>query len=251
MTPAFLDGVLAAAGISPEKLVLSLANNHVLDQGVAGFDETVARLAERGIRAIGTVADGLLRRADVGPLTIGLLAFTQWRNANAQEFTGRVRMADGIAGWREQAGGVDLVCAVPHWDLEFRHFPGQETRALARSLAGDGAGLVVGGHAHVVQPVERIGDALVAYGLGDFLGTVFSRTPSSLRIGAMLAVEIGAEDATKGKVAAYRVVPFVRKQHGRHERLVAVEGGDEKTTDRLERIFTRDGTLGSGGGEVR
>lgn len=251
MTPAFLDGVLAAAGISPQKLVLSLANNHLLDQGVAGFDETVARLAERGIRTIGTVADGLLRRAEVGPLTIGLLAFTQWRNAGAAEFVGRVIMADGIAGWPEQAGGVDLVCAVPHCDLEFRHFPGQETRALARSLAGAGAGLIVGGHAHVVQPVERIGDALVAYGLGDFLGTVFSRTPWQLRIGAMLSVEIAAEDATKGRVAAYRVVPFVRKQHGRHERLVAVEGGDEKTTDRLGRIFTRDGMLGSGGAEVR
>ena len=45
MTPAFLDGVLDAAGIDPAKLVLSLANNHILDQGIEGFDETVSALA--------------------------------------------------------------------------------------------------------------------------------------------------------------------------------------------------------------
>ena len=40
MSERFLAEALAAVGIAREKLVLSLANNHVLDQGVAGFDET-------------------------------------------------------------------------------------------------------------------------------------------------------------------------------------------------------------------
>ncbi|TIX34952.1 MAG: metallophosphatase, partial [Mesorhizobium sp.] len=44
MSERFLAEALAAAGISREKLVLSLANNHVLDQGIAGFDDTVAAL---------------------------------------------------------------------------------------------------------------------------------------------------------------------------------------------------------------
>jgi poly-gamma-glutamate capsule biosynthesis protein CapA/YwtB (metallophosphatase superfamily) len=237
MTPAFLDGVIAAAGIDPAKLALSLANNHVLDQGIAGFEETVAALAERGIRTVGTAADGLVRRIEVEALRIGFLAFTQWRNASAAEFAGRVAMADGIAGWKEHAKAVDLICAVPHWDFEFRHFPQSETRALARRLAGEGVGLIVGGHAHVVQPVERIGGALATYGLGDFLGTVLPRTPWPLRIGAMLSVEVSADDDTRGQVSAYRFVPFVRERRIRRERLMLADPRDVKTTDRLAMLF--------------
>jgi poly-gamma-glutamate synthesis protein (capsule biosynthesis protein) len=245
MTPAFLDGVIAAAGIDPAKLLLSLANNHVLDQGVAGFEETVAVLAKRSIRTIGRAVAGPLRRVKAGPLTIGFLAFTQWRNADEAEFAGRVTMADDIAGWKKQARGADLVCAVPHWDLEFRHFPQAATRALARRLAEEGAGLIVGGHAHVVQPVERIVGSFVAYGLGDFLGTALPCAPWPLRTGAILSVEVSADDATSGQVAAYRVVPFLRERGKRHERLVVLdEAGDtpaEKAKRRLAAIFAQGG----------
>lgn len=245
MTPAFLDAVLAAAGIAPERLVLSLANNHALDQAAAGFEETVATLAARGIRTIGTIADGPVRRIEAGPLAIGFLAFTQWRNASAADFAGRVTMGDGIAGWREQAGGADMICALPHWDFEFRHFPRAETRALARRLAGEGAGLVIGGHAHVVQPLERIGDAVVAYGLGDFLGTALPQPPWPLHIGAMLCVEIGTGGTAKGQVVAYRIVPFLRERRGRRERLAPIEaaGGRlaKKARLRIAAIFADGG----------
>jgi poly-gamma-glutamate synthesis protein (capsule biosynthesis protein) len=241
MTPVFLDEVIAAAGIDPAKLVLSLANNHVLDQGISGFEETVSALQKRGVTTIGAAGDGLVRRIEVGPLSVGFLAFTRWRNASAQGFAGRVTMADDIGGWRRHAGAIDLVCAVPHWDLEFRHFPGDETRALARRLGEEGAGLIVGGHAHVVQPVERFSGTLVAYGLGDFLGTALPWSPWPLRIGAMLAVEVSTDAATRGKIAAYRIVPFLRERQGRHERLVAMEAAEASVTEsvrrRLEQIF--------------
>jgi poly-gamma-glutamate synthesis protein (capsule biosynthesis protein) len=243
MTPAFLDGVMAAAGINPAKLVLSLANNHMLDQGGAGFEETVLVLAERGIQTIGTVAAGLVQRVEVGSLTIGFLAFTQWRNASEIEFAKRVTMANGIDGWRGQAAAGDLVCAAPHWDFEFRHFPQAQTRALARRLADEGVGLIVGGHAHVVQPVERIGESFAAYGLGDFLGTAVPRAPWPLRIGAILAVEISADGEAMGQVAAYRVVPFLREPQGRHERLLALDEAEgspaAKAKRRLADIFAQ------------
>ena len=150
-------------------------------------------------------------------------------------------MADDIAGWSEKAGTADLLCTVPHWDLEFRHFPRAETRGLARKLSGEGAGLIVGGHAHVVQPVGRIDGALVAYGLGDFLGTALPRTPWALRIGAMLSVEVSADEGTRGKIAAYRVVPFLRQRQGRHERLVSLEAAEgpvaEGARQRIAAVF--------------
>jgi poly-gamma-glutamate capsule biosynthesis protein CapA/YwtB (metallophosphatase superfamily) len=241
MTPEFLDGVLHAAGIEPGKLMLSLANNHMLDQGSAGFDETLAELKARGISTVGTASGPAVMRVEAAPLSIGFLAFTQWRNTSEAEFARRVRMADNVAGWREQARAVDLICAAPHWDFEFRHFPQAETRELAKKLTRQGVGLIVGGHAHVVQPVERIGETLVAYGLGDFLGTVLSHTPWPLRIGAMLSVELSTEEGTRGKIAAYRAVPFLRERRPGRERLVSLEAAEGpiagKAKQRIAAIF--------------
>jgi poly-gamma-glutamate capsule biosynthesis protein CapA/YwtB (metallophosphatase superfamily) len=241
MTPAFLDRVLKVTGIKPGKLVLSLANNHALDQGASGFDETLTALSARGIRTIGTAAGGPVRRVAAEPLTIGLLAFTQWRNAGEAEFAERVTMVDAVDGWRKEANGVDLFCAVPHWDLEFRHFPHAPTRMLARRLAGEGVGLIVGGHSHVVQPVEEVGKTLVAYGLGDFLGTALPLQPWPLRIGAMLAVEVSADEGTRGELAAYRLVPFLREGLGSHEGLLSIEAAKdsaaEKARARLGEVF--------------
>jgi poly-gamma-glutamate synthesis protein (capsule biosynthesis protein) len=240
MTERFLSEALTAVGISNEKLVLSLANNHVLDQGVAGFDKTVSALKRLGIRTIGTVEDGPVARLAVGSLGIGLAAFTLWRNAGADLFSGRVSM-DSDPDWGGYAGGVDLICAVPHWDWEFRHFPRAETRALARRLAGHGVGLIAGHHAHVVQPVERIGGTLVAYGLGDFLGTAFARQPWPGRIGGIFVVDVSADAGTKGSIVGYRLHPFMRLRAGDHEKLAELarlEGGMRRKIDgRLNALF--------------
>lgn len=239
MTPAFLDAVLEAAAIAPDRLVLSLANNHALDQGVAGFEETLAALAERRIRTVGTAGGGMIRLVETGPLSVGFLAFTRWRNAGAGDFAGRVAMQDDIEASPADMPEADLLCALPHWDVEFRHFPRGETRALARKLVHRGVRLVVGGHAHVVQPIEAVDGALVAYGLGDFLGTVLRRAPWPLRIGALLCVDVSAEAGTTGQVAAYRVTPFLRERLGRRERLIALGdgGGGNRVARRFEAVF--------------
>jgi poly-gamma-glutamate synthesis protein (capsule biosynthesis protein) len=240
MTRSFLEGALEAAGVEARKLVLSLANNHALDQGTGGFDETIATLLEMGIGPIGTVAGEALARIEAGPLTVGFAAFTQWRNASREMFSGRVAMDPD--GWLKAGReGIDLLVAVPHWDREFRHFPQAETREMARRLAGQGVGLIAGHHAHVVQPVERIGDTVAAYGLGDFLGTVFARQPWPGRIGAIFVADISTEPRTRGKLAAYRMQFFYRLRDGQRERLLpteALEGPMKSRVDaRLAAIF--------------
>src|SRR5262249_19470341 len=96
MTPEFLSGVIDAAGIVPERLVLSLANNHILDQGEDGFAETRRALDRLNIATVGAIEDGLVRMVDIGGVTIALAAFTEWRNAGPDEFSGRVTMLDDL-----------------------------------------------------------------------------------------------------------------------------------------------------------
>lgn len=239
MSPDFLDSVIEACGFESNKLVMSLANNHIFDQGIAGFEETVAHLSQRDIGIAGLVASGPVTRFKVGDVALGLLAFTQWRNAPLADFEGRVMLLKDVARLSgADMDGCDLVCALPHWDWEFRHFSRASTRALARDLAGNGVKLIVGGHAHVVQPVERMGGALVAFGLGDFLGTALPRVPWPLSIGAIFAVDVSTDRATLGSVAAYRVHPFVRTRKGRHERLSLLDmSAASRERKRAEAVF--------------
>ena len=245
MSERFLADALAAVGVARDRLVLSLANNHVLDQGIAGFEETVAALDRLGIRTIGTLAGGPVQRHAGGQLTIGFTALTLWRNTDPAPFEKRISMRP--AEWpRDAVSDIDFACAVPHWDWEFRHFPRKATRALARQLAEKGAGLIVGHHAHVVQPVERVGGSLTAYGLGDFLGTAFARPPWPARIGSIFVVDVSADPATRGMIAAYRQHFFMRLAGKDHERLVPVEALDgplkQRVAARLEAIFPAPGT---------
>ncbi|WP_315924335.1 CapA family protein [Mesorhizobium sp. SP-1A] len=235
MTETFLAEALEAAGIQRKRLVLSLANNHALDQGAEGFEETRASLARLGIRFAGTTRDAPI--VNVGPLRLGLSAFTMWRNTGASGFDGRVAMNPDLP----LAESADLVCALPHWDREFRHFPQAGTRALASRLTGQGAALIVGGHAHVVQPVERIGSAVVVYGLGDFLGTALPLQPWPLRLGAVLTAEVSVDAATMGAVGAYRMHFFYRRPDGAREHLLPVEALDgalrRTVLSRIEAVF--------------
>jgi poly-gamma-glutamate synthesis protein (capsule biosynthesis protein) len=88
----------------------------------------------------------------------------------------------------------------------------------------------------VLQPAVRLGDALVAYSLGDFLGTALPRVPWPLRLGAVLVVEISVDEETKGKIGSYRFVPFVREKASRHERLVTLDAAGVSASQIRERF---------------
>lgn len=237
MPAAFLAVLADRMRVERGRMVLSLANNHALDQGIRGFDETLAALDRLGIRTIGTVRDGPVSLVDAGPLKVGLAAFTQWRNVGAELFSGRIEMLEGARarGWQGIVPAeADIVCAVAHWDWEFRHLPRAGTRALAAELAAAGVRLIAGHHAHVLQPAERIGDTVCAYGLGDFLGTAWSRQPWSQRIGGIFVADIHAEGARSGYLSDVALVPFFRGRAGGAERLMPIDRLDGSLRGKVE-----------------
>ena len=56
-----------------------------------------------------------------------------------------------------------------HWGEEYTTYPNTIQKTIAKFLASEGVNLVIGNHAHSIQPVEMIDNTLVFYALGNFI----------------------------------------------------------------------------------
>ena len=64
---------------------------------------------------------------------------------------------------------VDTLVVFLHWGTEQTICASTEQKSLAQDLLAAGADIIVGSHAHRVFGAGRAGNALVAYGLGNFI----------------------------------------------------------------------------------
>ncbi|MBK5911117.1 hypothetical protein CCR85_06380 [Rhodothalassium salexigens] len=176
--------VLTAAGID----LCVLANNHVLDWGLAGLVETLDTLDACGIAAAGAGIDAERAAAPaVLPLVGGrralVIAFAlpssgvpaDWAAGHARPGVYLVQdrdraVADIAAQVRALSRPGDVVVASIHWGGNWGYAVPAEDRALAHALI-DAAGVhVVHGHSsHHPKGVERHGAGLILYGCGDLI----------------------------------------------------------------------------------
>jgi poly-gamma-glutamate synthesis protein (capsule biosynthesis protein) len=176
--PPELPAALKASGFT----VLSTANNHAYDQGVAGVVETLDRLRAEHLVPVGS---GATRREAEQPqvvqvrgLRVAFLGFTDLYNINLNRKDSEpwVRGLDPAAA-AEAVRAVrplaDVVVVSIHWGVEYQHDPLPRQREVAARLCAAGADLILGTHPHVLQPVERLASGgnrtLVAYSLGNFV----------------------------------------------------------------------------------
>lgn len=157
--PALVGKVLPQNHID----MVSLANNHSLDFGVAGYEETLQHLQTLGIKAFGhpyNVASNLSASADVRGKRIcfvGYMALFMPDTASTMAEIGRLRPDC----WR--------VVAFSHWGEEYFDVPTALQREQAHAFVDAGADLVVGSHPHVVEPVEIYQGKAIFYSMGNFV----------------------------------------------------------------------------------
>ena len=175
--PELAFGAIQRAGFD----IVSVANNHVLDYGPEALDDMVARLDRAGLPHIGVGRRSidpefpLIR--EIHGLTIGFFGFFDVDVEKACRDVARAR------------GRVDLVVVFNHWGVEAQVSPLGAQQTFGRALVDAGADLVVGAHAHVLQPEEWYRGRLIFYGLGNFVfaGMGFDERH---RVGGLLEVDL-------------------------------------------------------------
>jgi poly-gamma-glutamate capsule biosynthesis protein CapA/YwtB (metallophosphatase superfamily) len=138
-----------AAALRGRLDVLSLANNHALDQGVSGREDTRRALRELGIT-------GVVTQARVKGVTFLARDFAPSADLDAEtELVEAVRRAPRP------------VMISLHWGHTGSLLPTGAQRRLAARLVDAGAVAVLGHGPHTPQGVERRGRAVIAYSLGN------------------------------------------------------------------------------------
>jgi len=201
--------------------VVSMANNHVYDQGVKGFEETVERLKGSSMEFVGagdTCAEARAPKVvEVEGIRIGFIASTTLFNddGNAGEedvcsfFFDEDKALASVKAAREM--GADLVVMSIHWGIEYETQPYKPHVKIAHRLLDGGVDLILGHHAHVLQPVEiretadgRIG--VIVYGMGNFLSNqsawyrfgVHEDIQGNTRDGVVILLEVVRKNYGKG-----------------------------------------------------
>ncbi len=134
---------------------VSLANNHVLDYGQAGYADTKAAVEAVGLAYAGR-DEWALYETQRG-LVIGVYAVS---------FGTLDQIKAGVKAVRD--AGADFVIAALHFGTEGSYHVNAEQIADAHAAVDAGADFVYGSHAHTLQPCEEYKGVWIYYSMGNW-----------------------------------------------------------------------------------
>lgn len=155
--------------------IFVLANNHAMDYGDEGLQETICACQSLGIATAGAGHTlEAARRAiifKIGDVRVGVLARCEAQFGAATLRRCGVAIVDpGV--YKEinhLKSQVDIVIISIHGSAEMSPWPSPQWQSLLRSFIDAGATVVHGHHAHVPQGYEEYNNGLIFYGLGNFI----------------------------------------------------------------------------------
>jgi len=139
--------------------VVNIANNHYVDYGKQGRDETRASLDAAGIPFAGY---GYLCTVEIDGHLIGFggCRETEWLKNKKQIRTD----ADAL-----RAMGCEVIIYSCHWGTEYAPMHNSTQQLMAEACAEAGIDIVVGTHPHVVQGITSIDRTVVLWSLGNLM----------------------------------------------------------------------------------
>ena len=205
--------------------LVSTANNHLLDMDLEGAMRTLDVLDQVGLLHTGSYRDQKEKDetmiVEVEGIRIAVLSYltninyypVEEVNADTPWLTSIMPQSkhshyDQLISEIEEdfanakASGADLILVIPHMGTQFSHETSKFQNHWNAYFAELGADIILGDHAHAVQPVEYIGDTLVVNCPGNFANSYIAKNGDATAI-----AEVYISRDTK-KVIASSVIPM-------------------------------------------
>lgn len=197
----------------------STASNHAFDRRTDGVNSTIDVFEDLGFPQAGMARDAEHDLApvlyEVNDIVIAHLSATYSLNgfvmpADAQYLVDLIEPDQIIAeAALAKEAGAEIVIVSLHWGNEYQHTPSSaQEQWLTEILPSDEVDLIIGHHAHVVQPVDKVDDEWVVYGLGNFLSNQSANCCVTASQDGMIAhITLLEDEAGKIRVDAVSYTP--------------------------------------------
>lgn len=240
--------------------VLTTGNNHCLDTRQRGLERTIDMMDSLHVPHLGTYKNAQEREknypliAEKNGFRIALLNFTYATNGlrvqapNIVNYIDKTQIAADIK--KAKSMNPDLIIAIPHWGIEYSLHPNKPDKELADWLFSQGVDHIIGGHPHVLQPMERRngtaenGGNLLVYSLGNYISNQYMDNTVG---GGMVRMDFVKENG-KVKLVKYGYMLTYcsrpRNSGKKNYRIVPVEmddqlnAGDKSIRDKFLRTAT-------------
>lgn len=232
--PCFCSPDAYAAAIKEAGFdILLTCNNHSCDSRLKGICRTISALDSLQIPHLGTYVDSVAREnqypylLEAKGFRIALLAYTYGTNGlpiptpTIVNKIDTVQMEIDIAKAKRMQ--PDAIIAFMHWGYEHHLKPNKEQQFLADWLLKQGVTHVIGGHPHVVQPIELRTDTLtndkhlVVYSLGNYISHMVKQNCTG-GMTVTLTLERDSLGQCRTKGADYSLIFVDRPAHS-HQRV--------------------------------
>lgn len=201
----------------------TLANNHIMDQGVAGLKSTMSTLSGAGIAYAGAGLNideaKISYVTEVNGVIIGVYCCAEHEFSIASKYEAGANPFDPLVSFDEVKTlkeKCDFLIVLYHGGKEQYRYPSPQLQRVFHKFAESGADLVVAQHTHCVGCMEEYLGATLVYGQGNFLfdysDNVFWDT--SLIIGVSL-------DDNKKPIIEY--IPLIKDENGVKEAVSDIE----------------------------
>lgn len=139
--------------------VATMGNNHRLDYGQIGFQETVETLESA---QIDYCYDDVYLIREVKGIKVGFVSVSAYDDGDGVEYY----LNKGYNVLRQ--AGCSIVIACIHWGEDKMYIPNEFQTTLGHKMIDMGYDLVVGCHPHVLQGIECYKGKYICYSLGNF-----------------------------------------------------------------------------------
>jgi poly-gamma-glutamate synthesis protein (capsule biosynthesis protein) len=144
--------------------LVSIGNNHILNQGADGLESTRNFLNNEKIPCIGDPQKlGQTYTTEIKGIKFGFINFNEFDGNSDGVETTNVKIKE----LKKQ--GVDYLVVIPHWGVEYNTYANEHYQQIAHEFIDSGAQAVVGSHPHVIQQNELYKNNPIFYSLGNLV----------------------------------------------------------------------------------
>ena len=154
LCPTEYANILLEGGVD----FVTTANNHMMDFGQTGVEDTYAALENYGM-PYGKEGEAQIITTPNG-IAVGIYCDYNSYSPQKSKCVATIEQL--------KADGADYIICMFHWGVELYYSPNAAQIELAHACIDAGADLIYGSHSHCLQPIELYNDGIILYSLGNW-----------------------------------------------------------------------------------